>query len=159
MSVRASVDDPAIDEAAFDSFNGDFKKASDAGAIVKQEVTTFRETLTTPQSNSQLFFKHSTFYGTVASCLVRLTVAFELYRNTFRLYFEGDDEERFELIYRAWEFLNESFVMANLLFLRDLPVTSAGDMLAVVDLDKSLNRQTETLMSLINEVMVGLDLG
>jgi hypothetical protein len=149
-------DDEKNIESEIQAFNRAYAVALEAGDALRLDVNTFIAGLATPESNGRLFSKHSIFYEVVPQCLRRLVTAFDVYAYTFRVYFEADDLERFDLIHRVWRFISDTYVVANILYLRDLPVIHKVDMAAAADLDKTLEGQSETLAELNRELLVAL---
>lgn len=131
-----------------EAFNHAYSVAREAGDSLRLDVNSFIVTLATPESNRGLFSKHSIFYGAVPQCLKRLMTAFDVYAYSLRVYLEADSPERFELIHRAWRFVSDTYVVANILYLQDLPVMHRVDTVAAADLDRTLEEQSETLAEL-----------
>ncbi len=141
-------DDDENTQREIEAFNHAYSVAREAGDSLRLDVNSFIDTLATPESNRGLFAKHSIFYGAVPQCLKRLMTAFDVYAYSFRVYLEADSPERFELIHRAWRFVSDTYVVANILYLRDLPVMHRVDTVAAADLDRTLEVQSETLAEL-----------
>jgi hypothetical protein len=143
-------------EPEIDEFNRAYAVALDAGNSLRSDVDSFIAGLATPESNAALFSKHSIFYQVVPQCLERLAIAFDVYAYTFRVYFEVDDPERLHLIHRVWRFVSDTYVVANILYLRDLPMIHKVDLAAAAELDKRLEVQSETLTELNDELLAAL---
>ena len=149
-------DDGKNIQSEIQAFNRAYAAALEAGDSLRIDVDSFIAELATPESNGGLFSKHSIFYEVVPQCLRRLVTAFDVYAYTFRVYFEADDPERFDLIQRVWRFVSDTYVVANILYLRDLPMIHKVDMAAAAELDKTLEGQSETLAELSRELLVAL---
>jgi hypothetical protein len=143
-------------EPEIEEFNRAYAVALDAGDSLRSDVDSFIAGLATPESNAGLFSKHSIFYEVVPQCLKRLVIAFDVYAYTFRVYFEVDDPERLDLIHRVWRFVSDTYVVANILYLRDLPMIHKVDMAAAAELDKRLEGQSEMLTELNHELLAAL---